>query len=690
MKELKQYLEQKKFHSSITSPKHLLKKFPWLKTYIDENLNFGGQLYCIINDIEFPKCIYCNAPYTFISFKKGFLKNCNNKCNKNVIEYKEKLYKKENNKVLVCEKHNKYVTSKIFYGLIDNKVESLCELCSLETRSIGKVNEFIADNSKNNLKSLFINRKKFSLDYLKSYYPNFYLKVDSLKTQPNNIHNHINLYLYDYDLKCKNINCNNTVSFNKTNNPNEFCETCRRSSKAKEGRKKFMEQYWQEYILNHFNIDKNVKIDENTIIIKNYCTHHKYLQIKKLKVKSLKRKGFHGLCDECNKDYYKKQPLIVNKNFLKDNWASLKTMSSDKLFYKNPYMWAYIVKYMETNKLSFSEAKYVLKYDIKEKPKCLVCNKNAIFSKDAYGYLLHCEDHKFDYTTSLAEKEIYEYVNSLGINSIRNTREIINGELDLYIPTKKLAIEYNGLYWHNEEFKQPSYHYKKWEDCKNKDIKLISIWEDDWNFKQDLVKSIIKNQLGLNDIKIGARKCEVKIIDSKEKHIFLDLNHLQGNCQSSLNLGLFFNNELISLMTFGHKRKIMNSISKENEYELLRFCNKQNTSVMGAASKLFMYFIKIFNPISITSYASCDISNGALYKTLGFKFIKHSGLNYWWTKDGIKYHRSNFMKHKLVSEGADYNLSESEIMRKRGYIKIYGTGNLKFIWESKICEKNSC
>jgi GR25 family glycosyltransferase involved in LPS biosynthesis len=249
-------------------------------------------------------------------------------------------------------------------------------------------------------------------------------------------------------------------------------------------------------------------------------------------------------------------------------------------------------------------------------------------------------------------------------NSVIKNFKIENHELDIYIPEMNLAIEFNGLYWHSELFKDKNYHYNKWKLCQDNTIRLVTICEDDWNLKQDIVKSIIKNKLGVNQNKIYARKCQIKEIKSTKE--FLDNNHLQGWCQSSVNLGLFYNNELVSLMTFGKKRMIMKGKSQENEYELLRFCNKLDTSVVGGASKLFKYFIDNYKPEQVISYANLDISNGNLYDKLGFKLEKYTGINYWWAKDGVKYHRSNFMKHKNVDPD------------KEGYYKIYGTGNLKY------------
>jgi hypothetical protein len=259
-------------------------------------------------------------------------------------------------------------------------------------------------------------------------------------------------------------------------------------------------------------------------------------------------------------------------------------------------------------------------------------------------------------------------------------------ELDIFIPDLNLAFECNGLYWHSTIFKPKSYHFDKLKLCQDNNIRLITIWEDDWNFKQDIIKSMIKNLLSKNDNKIYARKTQIKIVNSNEKTLFLEQNHLQGNCQSSINLGLYYDNELVSLMTFGKKRMIMKGITENNSYELLRFCNKLGINVTGGASKLFKYFLDNYNVCSVISYANCDISNGHLYETLGFDLIGHTGINYWWAKDGIKYHRSNFMKHKLVKEGADPNKTENEIMHERGYTKIYGTGNLKYEWPYNIAK----
>jgi len=94
------------------------------------------------------------------------------------------------------------------------------------------------------------------------------------------------------------------------------------------------------------------------------------------------------------------------------------------------------------------------------------------------------------------------------------------------------------------------------------------------------------------------------------------------------------------------------------------------------------HFVDTYKPSQVISYANLDISNGKLYDTLGFKNEGHTGVNYWWAKDK-RYHRSNFMKHILVKEGADPKKTADEIMKERKYFKIFGSGNLKYVWNKK-------
>jgi len=301
---------------------------------------------------------------------------------------------------------------------------------------------------------------------------------------------------------------------------------------------------------------------------------------------------------------------------------------------------------------------------------CTICNP---IEKHISGL----EFQLLDFITQNYNKEI-----------ITNTKKIISPlELDIYLPELKLAFEFNGLFWHNELNKENNYHLIKTEECEKQGIQLIHIYEDDWMYKKEIIKSMILNKIGKTPDKIYARKCIIKeIIDNKLIREFLDKNHIQGFIGSKIKIGLFYNNELVSLMSFGNRRVAMGKKkTNENEYELLRFCNKLNTNIVGGASKLFNYFIKNYNPHEITTYADRSFSQGNLYKQLGFEFSSKTESNYYYIIDYIRYHRFNFRKDILVKQGFDSNKTEHQIMLERNIYRIYDSGNLKFMYKrSKI------
>ena len=267
---------------------------------------------------------------------------------------------------------------------------------------------------------------------------------------------------------------------------------------------------------------------------------------------------------------------------------------------------------------------------------------------------------------------------------IFNTKNIIKPyELDIYLPDLKLAFEFNGLFWHNELNRNNNYHVIKTELCEKQGIHLIHIYEDDWIYKQEIVKSRILNLLGKTPNKIYARKCIIKEInDNKLVRDFLEENHLQEFVGSQIKLGLFFNDELISLMTFGSKRKFMKQSNTDGVYEILRFCGKLNTSIVGGSEKLFKYFVEKYNPKEVVSYADRSWSRGELYQKLGFKLIHKTPPNYYYVINGIRKHRFNFRKDKLIREGFDSEKTEHQIMLERKIYKIYDSGSLKFIWKN--------
>lgn len=292
--------------------------------------------------------------------------------------------------------------------------------------------------------------------------------------------------------------------------------------------------------------------------------------------------------------------------------------------------------------------------------------------ENGYKYCTIC--NPINTGQSQEEKLIINWLKELGLDIIERDRSL-GIELDILIPDLNIAIEYNGLYWHSELYKDSKYHLNKTEICNKNGVRLIHIWEDDWLYKREIVKSILLNSFRLNNKKIFARNCKIVIVDSKIKNDFLDKNHIQGKCQSSINIGLEYNGELVSLMTFGGR-----NINAKREFELIRFCNKMYYNVVGSASKLFKYFIRNYNFENIISYADVSHFTGDLYKTLGFKYSHRSQPNYWWVVDNIRHHRFTYNKKRLVKEGADPKMTEVEIMYNKGYFRIFGCGQDKYIY----------
>ena len=283
--------------------------------------------------------------------------------------------------------------------------------------------------------------------------------------------------------------------------------------------------------------------------------------------------------------------------------------------------------------------------------------------------------------TSKKEKEVLEFLSNY-VECDNTNREVLNNkELDVYIPSKRVAIEFNGLYWHNSKFKDSNYHLDKLNDCEEKGIKLIQIFEDEWDNKQEITKSRLLNILNLTKRKIFARKTEIREVNSSLSMKFLRENHIQGELGSSIKLGLFYNNELVSLMTFGSLRKNLGQTKKEGSWELLRFCNKLNTTVVGGASKLFKNFIENYSPKEVITYADRRWSNGEMYKHLGFNFEENTKPSYFYVANKKRENRFKYRKSELIKQGFNKNISEKEIMEGRNILRIYdcGTKRFKFI-----------
>lgn len=291
--------------------------------------------------------------------------------------------------------------------------------------------------------------------------------------------------------------------------------------------------------------------------------------------------------------------------------------------------------------------------------------------------------------TSYSEKEIVDFIKSIYSEEIiENSKKIIPPkELDIYIPQKNLAIEFNGVHWHDENHIDKNYHLMKTKMCNENNIDLIHVFEDDWLYKKEIVKSMIASRLGIYQQKIFARKCECRILDYKlYKELlqkFFDKNHLQGFAKCDIFVGLFYNDELIQCIGFNKKGW------HDGNVELTRMVTKMNTQVIGGFSKLMNFVKKVYGFSKITSYVYRAWFNGKGYLASGFEIVKENPPSYSYVINGRRIHKSYFRKNKIKKmyergEIKFYNddKSEHEIMLENNIYRIYDCGTIKVVYEN--------
>lgn len=293
-------------------------------------------------------------------------------------------------------------------------------------------------------------------------------------------------------------------------------------------------------------------------------------------------------------------------------------------------------------------------------PKCIKCNPRNI---------------------SQGHKQISEFLTSLGIEHLNNDRSIISpNELDIYIPTRKLAIEYDGLYWHREQSVGKKYHIEKTQQCLQQGISLLHVFEDEWSNKQDVVKAIIKSKLGMNQ-KIAARKTTIQQIDHKTKKDFLNQYHIQGSDHhSGVDLGMLYDDRLVGVATFCKPRSVGVKTRFEDYWELARMAFLPDTTVVGGVGKFLSHFKSTGVADGLYTFADLRYSNANNNGYNQLMVFSHlTTPNYWYFNASCqqKWHRYNFAKHMLPNKlpGFDPALTEFDNMTNHGFFRIWDCGN---------------
>ncbi len=285
----------------------------------------------------------------------------------------------------------------------------------------------------------------------------------------------------------------------------------------------------------------------------------------------------------------------------------------------------------------------------------------------------HCTPHT--HGRSVMEIAVEDFIRSNYTGwVVTSDRTILEGqELDIVLPDLGLAIEFDGTYYHREETKGRHYHRNKTELVEAFGYQLIHLYDIEWINCRKIVESRILGMLG-KVTPINARDCDIRVIDYPRD--FLNANHLQGcGSISSVNYGLFYNEELVSVMTFSRSKF---KTKQYAEYELVRFCTKLNHRVRGGASKLLKKFTtEVSN--SVFSFSNKRWGTGAVYKQLGFTLHHSSDPGYDYVKGTTLLSRYSNTKAHLVERCKDKpwftaEMTEEEIASNLGMYKIYDCG----------------
>lgn len=304
----------------------------------------------------------------------------------------------------------------------------------------------------------------------------------------------------------------------------------------------------------------------------------------------------------------------------------------------------------------------------------ITCPEHGNFSKVASRHLFDktgcpkCSAAGF----SKEEKEVLDFVKSFYSGEIlENTRSVIPPkELDIYIPEKQFAIEYNGLYWHSGDKVDKFSHRDKTRDCKEKGIRLFHIFSDEWREKQDIVKSMIRYRMGMVPNKVFARKCEVREVDKDVGRDFFNRTHISGDTRARVYFGLYYKDNLVSCVSL--KKPIQKKHG--NILEIARFATELDTAVIGGFSKLYkhMKHYTIQNEFAgIMTYADRRFGDGGVYNLGEFQKTGTTPVDYWYT-DG-------FVRHFRFKYRAQKPLTEREVADKAGVYPVYGCGSERYI-----------
>ena len=294
------------------------------------------------------------------------------------------------------------------------------------------------------------------------------------------------------------------------------------------------------------------------------------------------------------------------------------------------------------------------------------------------------------------EKDLLHYIQSLGFPEASPSRRVIRNasgnalELDVYVESRKTAFEYCGLYWHGQKWNGTlarMKHLEKLNLCQAQGITLVTVFADEWLTRNEIVRDRVAALLGVGHESIGARKCQVFVMDREQAQAFEEENHLQGSCPAQTSLSLSYQNQLVATASFARSSASRKGKSSDSDWELVRYTVRKGLRVQGGLSRLLALFWQLKPHCrTLVSFADRRWSTGKLYQATGFRLEKVLNPDYRYFKAGKdfpRYHKFGFRKQTLARR---YNLpvtTEWEMAQAAGFDRIWDCGLEKWVLDRK-------
>lgn len=262
----------------------------------------------------------------------------------------------------------------------------------------------------------------------------------------------------------------------------------------------------------------------------------------------------------------------------------------------------------------------------------------------------------------------------LGDRMVVRDRKLISPyELDIVVPDVKIAIEFNGLYWHSEKHHDRSYHHKKWQMARDAGYQLITIWEDDWEQRPDVVTSLLLHKLGVSKQRtVYGRKTTVAELAVHEAHKFVDENHIQGHSRSTGHIGLKEGETLVAVMSYSLSGATMS---------IDRYCT--SAKVVGGFTKLLAHLERANPGIErIITFADHEISTGALYENNGFTVDAILKPDYKYIFNHARVHKFNYRKKRFKNDPRlhyEEGKTERELADLNKILRVWDCGKTRYI-----------